>query len=706
MNRPGFRLVMVAGVFLILAWAGHAASRTAFRCGWYAWPPYQYAETRQDIEVLTGLDVQLVRGIFGRSGYTVVYQPVPWEKHQLDLQNGALDIAAGATFTPEREAYAYFSEPYRVERNVLYVRQDDLRRFSFANVPALMRAVEQTSFRLGVVAGFAHASPDIRRFLADLHHRNALVSSADDLENFQKLAHRAVDGVLCDRLVGIHLTATAGLTVSIAEHPLDLGSVPIRVMFSRKTCTEADVAAFNQGLAAFRASGQYRDTLRSHMLPLLIAESTSHPWFMILDFIGTAAFAVSGILLARKERYNIVGALLLAALPAVGGGVVRDLITGRQPVGMMRSPIYLVIVLLVVLFGYISFSVWDRLSSRWMTQPHGQRLSSRIAQHVFQASDTLGLAAFTVIGVGVALETHSQPIWLWGPLLAAMTGAGGSILRDIVRADYYHPALKSSIYAEIPIVWGALLVLFFEWECERLVPAEIRLGVLATVIGAFACRLFVIYAPVNRYFLYAPYAYDPAVKLRAIFKLEAELVERLPRYVEEQLAEGSSKRSQEVELIHNLTRKSQIRIMEAMGALSTERLEPAYIAELLRVQQRASLLAVLSNDIYELVHEGEAAGPSPNLADLIDHLMNALHAVLSQAVEASRATDAGDIDMLIMLTDDRSDLMKRLRDQYQSDELPLSPGEARYLWRLTTIFDRAIWVLRQYGTLLRQGRPA
>jgi len=143
-----------------------------------------------------------------------------------------------------------------------------------------------------------------------------------------------------------------------------------------------------------------------------------------------------------------------------------------------------------------------------------------------------------------------------------------------------------------------------------------------------------------------------------------------------------------------------------LGALSTERLEPAYIAELLRLQQRASLLAVLSNDIYDLVHESEAAQQSTNLTALIDHLLNALHAVLSQAVEALRAVDAGDIDILIVLTDDRSEMMRRLREQYQASDLPLSRSEARCLWRLTTIFDRAIWVLRQYGSLLRQGRPA
>lgn len=705
MKQPLFRFGFITVFALGFMAHGFAAGRT-LRCGWYAWPPYQYTETRQDIEVLTGLDVQLVRGILGRSGYTIHYQPVSWEQHQRDLRSGVLDIATGATFTPEREAYAFFSEPYRVERNVLYVRQEDGRRFSFANIPAVLQAVGDGSFRLGIVSGFAHASPAIRRFLVDPGQRARLVSSADDLENFQKLAHRVVDGILCDRLVGIHLTSAAGLTVPIAECPLDLGSVPIHVMFSRKTCTEADVAAFNRGLAAFRTSGRYRDNLRSYMLPLLIAQSTNQPWFLFLEIVGTVAFAISGILLARKERYNIVGALLLAALPALGGGLVRDLITGRQPVGMLRSPVYILIVSGVVLAGYVTFFVWDRLSTRWDIRIQVQSLSSRIAQHLFQVSDTLGLAAFTVVGIGVALEMRVQPIWLWGPLLAAVTGAGGSILRDIVRADYYHPALKSSIYAEIPIVWGALLVFFFEWESERLVPAEIRLGVLATVLGAFACRLYVIYAPIKRYFLYAPYAYDPAVKLQAIFKLETEMVERLPRYVSGLLAAENSKGGEEVELIHSLTRKSQVRIMEALGALSTERLEPAYIAELLRLQQRASLLAVLSNDIYDLVHESDAAQQSANLTALIDHLLNALHAVLSQAVEALRAVDASDIDILIVLTDDRSEMMRRLREQYQASDLPLSRSEARCLWRLTTIFDRAIWVLRQYGSLLRQGRPA
>ena len=49
--------------------------------------------------------------------------------------------------------------------------------------------------------------------------------------------------------------------------------------------------------------------------------------------------------------------------------------------------------------------------------------------------DALGLAAFTVIGVVVAVESRSNPLWLWGPLLAALTGAGGGIIRrvDLVR---------------------------------------------------------------------------------------------------------------------------------------------------------------------------------------------------------------------------------------------------------------------------------
>jgi polar amino acid transport system substrate-binding protein len=94
--------------------------------------------------------------------------------------------------------------------------------------------------------------------------------------------------------------------------------------------------------------------------------------------------------------------------------------------------------------------------------------------------------------VVIAVEQKCEPLWLWGPLLAALTGAGGGILRDIVRADVHNPNLKGDFYPEIAVIWGLFLSLFLDWETSRLDLREIGWGVLFTMIGAFLTRLVVL----------------------------------------------------------------------------------------------------------------------------------------------------------------------------------------------------------------------
>ena len=40
------------------------------------------------------------------------------------------------------------------------------------------------------------------------------------------------------------------------------------------------------------------------------------------------------------------------------------------------------------------------------------------------------------------------------PVFCALTGAGGGILRDVLRAQADIPTLKGSLYPEIAILWG------------------------------------------------------------------------------------------------------------------------------------------------------------------------------------------------------------------------------------------------------------
>ncbi len=55
-------------------------------------------------------------------------------------------------------------------------------------------------------------------------------------------------------------------------------------------------------------------------------------WIYLFDLCGAAVFALSGALAAGKHRMDPFGVIVLASVTAVGGGSIRDAITGSTPV--------------------------------------------------------------------------------------------------------------------------------------------------------------------------------------------------------------------------------------------------------------------------------------------------------------------------------------------------------------------------------------
>lgn len=54
----------------------------------------------------------------------------------------------------------------------------------------------------------------------------------------------------------------------------------------------------------------------------------------VLDFIGTLAFAISGIRLASAKRFDLFGAYVVGVTTAIGGGTMRDLLLSQPPFWM------------------------------------------------------------------------------------------------------------------------------------------------------------------------------------------------------------------------------------------------------------------------------------------------------------------------------------------------------------------------------------
>ena len=112
--------------------------------------------------------------------------------------------------------------------------------------------------------------------------------------------------------------------------------------------------------------------------------------------------------------------------------------------------------------------------------------------NLVELTDAMGLATITVVGVVVAVQQGAEPLWLWGPLCAVIGGAGGGILRDVLRADSANPALRSSFYAEVAILWGLVLTGMVLWLGHEERPDLLRVAVAVTVAGAFLTRAAVV----------------------------------------------------------------------------------------------------------------------------------------------------------------------------------------------------------------------
>ena len=265
-----FRLVIgwhLAAILLLPICAFAQDDQKILKCGWYPWDPYQYLLVQQDIKRLTGLDVQLVRAIFGPMGYEIGYEEVSWKQHQLDVKNGVRDIAAGAFKTAERAEYAYFSAPYRKETDVLYVRKGEASRYHFKDAAELLRRFQEQSFRFGVISGFYYG-PDIARFINDPANARRIVTVRDDVANFENLLSGRIDGFIVDRLVGATLAWRHGWQLAVEEVSPPVYTENLYVLFSKKTTTPELVEAFNRSLEQLKRSGQYARIVREYLFPV------------------------------------------------------------------------------------------------------------------------------------------------------------------------------------------------------------------------------------------------------------------------------------------------------------------------------------------------------------------------------------------------------------------------------------------------------
>ena len=137
---------------------------------------------------------------------------------------------------------------------------------------------------------------------------------------------------------------------------------------------------------------------------------------LALDLAGTAFFSAGGAAAAIAAHLDLFGVLVFSFVASSGGGVIRDLLIGGVPPAAIRDWRYLAVSLAA---GGAAFAM------------HGLHLEPNF--WVVAVLDAAGLAFYSVAGALKTIEFGLNP--LAAVIMAAITGVGGGVLRDLMLAQ-------------------------------------------------------------------------------------------------------------------------------------------------------------------------------------------------------------------------------------------------------------------------------
>ena len=162
----------------------------------------------------------------------------------------------------------------------------------------------------------------------------------------------------------------------------------------------------------------------------------------LIEMVGTGVFAATGVLAVSRRGLDVVGAITLGLVTAVGGGTVRDLLM-RYPVFWFEN------------FDYVWAALAGALAAFFL---------SAVIRNVYRGLlylDAFGAALFAIAAANKALLAPelSAPIAV---ILGVLTGIGGGLLRDVLAG---RPTLLMSreIYATPILIGCTAFVVLREW---------------------------------------------------------------------------------------------------------------------------------------------------------------------------------------------------------------------------------------------------
>lgn len=180
------------------------------------------------------------------------------------------------------------------------------------------------------------------------------------------------------------------------------------------------------------------------------------PILKIIEFLGTFAFAISGIRHAAAKHFDWFGGFVCGIAVAIGGGTIRDVMLGVTPF-WMTSSVYIICTVLAQVFVIVFAHSLKRIDNTWFF------------------FDTLGLALFTIVGIQKTLDC-GHPYWV-AIIMGCITGAAGGVIRDVLLNNV--PVIfQKEIYAMASIMGGLAYWGLIKLGCDMNIAVVVAFAIV------------------------------------------------------------------------------------------------------------------------------------------------------------------------------------------------------------------------------------
>ena len=162
------------------------------------------------------------------------------------------------------------------------------------------------------------------------------------------------------------------------------------------------------------------------------------------EVLGVLAFALSGLIEAKRKGLDIVGVAMVTAATAFGGGTLRDILLNRRPLFWVEHDWWIWVIIGLTLAALVFFR------SRHL----------EITERATKWPDAIGLGVFAASGTQIALDLSKSPIV--AVIMGVLTSIIGGVLRDVFTNQIPRAFSDHEPYAAVAFI-GCWFVVFASW---------------------------------------------------------------------------------------------------------------------------------------------------------------------------------------------------------------------------------------------------